>query len=279
LEADKAVDEQAGAEGGYEAVLGGGEVRVGGRTRGSDASIEDERDNGQKEVDVEERSDLLAACSCVSVRLCNYSSSRAHTNSGELGADVEDHDDGHDEGQNVHEVVRDLEDKRVCDLNGACIALGLYASAAIDLLVADERAQRYRRLCAYCGEVAKAHDEGCSKDLGGVAVVALFFRGGGEAVLCMREPRNSEIWAERQPKAWQQRPEWVGSGEGGLIASVVSSELTAAATAATRVKRARARARGVRGSGRCGVGDGCQGVSGAMGDRRRATGDDREQPR
>lgn len=74
LEADKAVDEQAGAEGGYEAVLGGGEVRVGGRTRGSDAGIEDERDNSQKEVDVEEGSDLLATCFCVSVRLRNYSS-------------------------------------------------------------------------------------------------------------------------------------------------------------------------------------------------------------
>ena len=216
LETDKAVDEQAGAEGGYKAVLGSGEVRVRGRTRGSDAGIEDERDNGQEEVDVEERGDLLAACNCVLVRLRKSSSSRAHTDSGELGTDVEDHDNGHDEGQNVHEVVCDLKDERVCDLNGACIALGLYAGAAIDLLVAYERAQRYRRLCAYCREVAKAHDEGCSKDLGVVAVGALF--SGAAARLCC--VWNSKIWAERQPKAWQQRPGWVGSGEDGLIASV-----------------------------------------------------------
>jgi hypothetical protein len=48
--------------------------------------------------------------------------------------------------------------------------------------VADERAQGYRRLRAYCGEVAKAHDEGYSKDLGGVVVGALFF--GAAARLC-----------------------------------------------------------------------------------------------
>jgi hypothetical protein len=82
--------------------------------------------------------------------------------------------------------------------------------------VAYERAQRYRRLCAYCREVAKAHDEGCSKDLGVVAVGALF--SGAAARLCC--VWNSKIWAERQPKAWQQRPGWVGSGEDGLIASV-----------------------------------------------------------
>lgn len=77
-----------------------------------------------------------------------------------------------------------------------------------------------------------------------------------------------------------------GQRRGWTDSECVSSELTTAAPAAeaataaatTRVKRARARARGVRGSGRCGVGDGCQGVSGAMGDGRQATGCNRASP-
>ena len=244
LETDKAVDEQAGAEGGYEAVLGGGEVRICGRTRGSDAGIEDERDNGQEEVDVEERGDLLAAFNCVSVRLRKYLSSCAHTDSGELGADVEDHDNGHDEGQNVHKVVRNLEDERVRDLNGACIALGLYAGAAIDLLVAYERAQRYRRLCAYCGEVAKAHDEGCSRSWG-VSRWVRCFLGAAARVCCVW---NSEIWAERQPKGVAaaagmggQRRRWtdsecvssvlISSSSGGSSSSSNQGQTSASASA------------------------------------------------
>jgi len=80
-----------------------------------------------------------------------------HTNSSEFGADVENHDDCHDQGQDVHEVVCGLEYERVCNFNRSRIALCLNAGAAIDFLVANEGAQRYRCLCAYCGEVAEAH--------------------------------------------------------------------------------------------------------------------------
>lgn len=58
------------------------------------------------------------------------------------------HDHCHYQGQNVHEVVRRLEDERVRDLNRSCIALRLDSSAAIDFLVSNEGAQRYRRLFA-----------------------------------------------------------------------------------------------------------------------------------
>jgi hypothetical protein len=70
------------------------------------------------------------------------------TNSSELGTDVYYHDHCHYQGQNVHEVVRRLEDESVRDLNRSCIALRLDASAAIDFLVSNEGAQRYRRLSA-----------------------------------------------------------------------------------------------------------------------------------
>jgi len=53
---------------------------------------------------------------------------------------VNDHDHRHDHGQNVHKVVCHGEDERVCDLNCPRIALGLDARAAVDLLLADERA-------------------------------------------------------------------------------------------------------------------------------------------
>jgi hypothetical protein len=80
-----------------------------------------------------------------------------HTNSSELGTDMDDHDHCHYQGQNVHEVVRHLENERVCKLNRSCIALGLDSSAAIDFLVPNEGAQRYRGLRAKCCEVAETH--------------------------------------------------------------------------------------------------------------------------
>lgn len=45
------------------------------------------------------------------------------------------HDHCHYQGQNVHEVVRRLEDQRVCDLNGTRIAFSWNACAAIDFLM------------------------------------------------------------------------------------------------------------------------------------------------
>lgn len=57
----------------------------------------------------------------------------------------------------MHEVVGSLEDERVGDLNRARVALCLDARAAVDVLVAHQRAQRNRSLCAYRREVAEAH--------------------------------------------------------------------------------------------------------------------------
>jgi hypothetical protein len=70
---------------------------------------------------------------------------------------VDNHDNGHDQGQNVHEVVGGLEDERVGDLNCPRVAVCLYACTAIDLLLAHQSAQRYRGLCTYRREVAEAH--------------------------------------------------------------------------------------------------------------------------
>lgn len=83
-----------------------------------------------------------------------------HTDSSELGTDMYYHDHCHYQGQNVHEVVRRLEDKGVRDLNRSCIALCLYAGAAIDFLMSYESAEWYRRLFAQRREVAKTHREG-----------------------------------------------------------------------------------------------------------------------
>lgn len=61
---------------------------------------------------------------------------------------MNDHDDGHDHGQNVHEVVGGLEDERVGNLNRPRVALCRYAGATVDVLLAHQRAQRYRCLGA-----------------------------------------------------------------------------------------------------------------------------------
>jgi hypothetical protein len=77
LKANKAVDQQAGAEGRYKAVLGGGKVRIRRGTGCSNAGIEDERYDGEEEVDVEKGSDFLATWTCQSdpvqnnLRMCN----------------------------------------------------------------------------------------------------------------------------------------------------------------------------------------------------------------
>lgn len=68
LETNKAVDQQAGAEGRDEAILGGSKVWVGGGARRSDTGVENERYDSEEEVDVEEGSDLLAPCCCMSAR-------------------------------------------------------------------------------------------------------------------------------------------------------------------------------------------------------------------
>jgi hypothetical protein len=70
---------------------------------------------------------------------------------------MDDHDHCHYQGQDMHEVVRRLEDERVCDLNRSRVTVCLYAGATVDLLLAHQRAQWYRRLCAYRRKVAETH--------------------------------------------------------------------------------------------------------------------------
>jgi len=53
---------------------------------------------------------------------------------------MNNHDDGHDHGQDVHKVVRRLENEGIRNLNGARIALCLDAHAVVDRLVAHKRA-------------------------------------------------------------------------------------------------------------------------------------------
>lgn len=151
LETNKSVDQQAGAERRDKTILNSGEVGVGGRARRSDSSVEDEGYDSEKKVDVEERGNLFATCTCELVLFPIVPATTAvaqHTDSSELGTDMYYHNHCHYQGQNVHEVVRCLEDERVGDLNRSCIALCLYAGAAVDFLVAHEGAQWYRRLFA-----------------------------------------------------------------------------------------------------------------------------------
>ena len=63
LETHETVDEQAGAKGRGESVLGGGKVRVRSGAGRGNACIKDERYRGEGHVDVEERCDFLATWS------------------------------------------------------------------------------------------------------------------------------------------------------------------------------------------------------------------------
>ena len=52
------------------------------------------------------------------------------THGGELGSNVNDHDDGHDQGNNVHEVVGRFEDDGVGHLDATGIAGRIDSSGA-----------------------------------------------------------------------------------------------------------------------------------------------------
>ena len=105
MEADEAVDQQTRAQRAGEAALDRDDVGVdAGGTGGDDAGVEYEAEDGEEHVEVEEGGDFLAA------------------DGGELAAHVQDHDDGHGEGDQVHEVDRRLEDDRVGELDAARVA-------------------------------------------------------------------------------------------------------------------------------------------------------------
>ena len=65
LETNEAVDHQAYASGACEAALHSNEVWVRFRSRWYDTTVDDERADGEQGVEVEERGDLLAACSII----------------------------------------------------------------------------------------------------------------------------------------------------------------------------------------------------------------------
>ena len=66
--------------------------------------VEDQAEDGEEHVDVEESCDFLSADGC------------------ELAAHVEDHNDGHDQGGQVHKVDGGLEDDGIGELDAAGVA-------------------------------------------------------------------------------------------------------------------------------------------------------------
>jgi hypothetical protein len=70
---------------------------------------------------------------------------------------VYDHNNCHDESQDVHEVVGGFKYERVGDFNRARVALRRDAGTTVDVLVANECTQRYRCLRTYRLEITKAH--------------------------------------------------------------------------------------------------------------------------
>ena len=75
---------------------------------------------------------------------------------------MQDHDDGHGEGDEVHEVDGGLEDDCVGELDAAGVA-GRENGGGIGDWVdgTDERAEGQGALLAYCCEVAECHDGLC----------------------------------------------------------------------------------------------------------------------
>lgn len=143
LEADEAIDQQTRHDGASQAILHAGKVRKGPAARRHDAGVDDEGDEGEQHVEVEKGEDLLAA------------------DGGELGAHVQDHDDGHDEGANVGKGGGALKDDCVGHLDVARVAAGLDADAARRRQDgADGGAERQRRVLADGREVAKARHGG-----------------------------------------------------------------------------------------------------------------------
>lgn len=94
------------------------------------------------------------------------------TDCGELGANMEDHDGSHNQRNDVGEVCGALEDGRICQLNGASVALGGNAGRAGDVgWRTNEHAERQGCLLANSLKISETH-------LGEVYVLGL---GGGRA--------------------------------------------------------------------------------------------------
>jgi len=119
LKTDEACDHEGNASGGSEAVLHSDEPGICARARRDDAAVDEERDDGEQEVAPEETDDLLA------------------TDSGELAANMDDHDDSHEQSADVGDASSALEDDRVGHLDCARVAGRLYPFGALDTIATD----------------------------------------------------------------------------------------------------------------------------------------------
>lgn len=143
LKAHKPIDQQTRHNRAGQAILHARKIRKRPATRRHNTSINNKRDEGEQHVEVEKSQNLLAA------------------DGGELGAHVQDHDDGHDEGADVGEGGGALKDDCVGHLDVARVAAGLDADAARRRQDgADGGAEGERRVLADGREVAKARHDG-----------------------------------------------------------------------------------------------------------------------
>lgn len=113
LKPDETVDQQASDGRTAKTVLDADKIRVRITAGRHDTGVDDEGYAGEEHVQVEEAENLLSS------------------DSGELGTYVEDHDDGHEQSDNMHGAGGAFKDDCVCDLDVTGIAVGLDASAAI----------------------------------------------------------------------------------------------------------------------------------------------------
>ena len=142
LEPDKPINQQTRYQRAAQPVLHAHKVRIRATPRRGNTRIHNQRDKRQEHVQVEEAENLLAA------------------DGGELGAHVQDHDNGHDEGDNVHGGRGALEDDGVGELDVARVAVGLDAHAVGRVAGPDGGAEREGRRVAEGGEVAEARHGG-----------------------------------------------------------------------------------------------------------------------
>lgn len=143
LKAHKPIDQQTRHNSTGQTILHARKVRKRPAARRHNTSINNKRDESKQHIEVEESQNLLAA------------------DGGELGAHVQDHDDGHDEGADVGEGGGALKDDCVGHLDVARVAAGLDADAARRRQDgADGGAEGQRRVLADGREVAKARHDG-----------------------------------------------------------------------------------------------------------------------
>lgn len=119
LKADKAGNHEGDASGGSKTILHGDEPGICAGTRRDDTTVDEQRNDGEQEVTPEETDDLLA------------------TDSGELAANMDDHDDSHEQSADVGDASSTLEDDRVGHFDCSRVAGRLYSLGALDTIATD----------------------------------------------------------------------------------------------------------------------------------------------